>query len=97
MNNQIILPMNRVVFIKIKKNNKINSIKIILNLKYIWKVLISWYLFWKEKSKPVWVQSRAQLILKELGRSLKNLLHKQHLFQKFGKVIKMMERVFGRR
>ena len=63
MNNQIILPANHYILIKIIKINKINTIKIILNLKYIWKVLISWYLFRREKSKPVWVQSRAQLIL----------------------------------
>ena len=64
MNNQIILPTNHYMVIKINKINKINTIKIILNLKYIWKMLISWYLFRREKNKPIWVQSRAQLILK---------------------------------
>ena len=62
MNNQIILPTNHYILIKIKKINKFNELKIILNLKYIWKALISWYLFRREKSKPVWVQSRAQSI-----------------------------------
>ena len=62
MNNQIILPANHYVLIKIEKNNNINNIKIILNLKYIWEALTSWYLFRREKSKPVWVQSRAQSI-----------------------------------
>ena len=65
MNNQIILLPNHYILIKINKINKINKLKIILNLKYIWKALISWYLFRREKSKPVWVQSRAQLILKK--------------------------------
>ena len=65
MNNQIILPPNHYMVVKMKKNNKINKLKIILNLKYIWNALISWYLFRREKSKPVWVQSRAQLILKK--------------------------------
>ena len=68
MNNQIILTTNHYMVIKIKKINKINYIKIILNLKYIWKALISWYLFRREKSKPVWVQSRAQLILKKIKK-----------------------------
>ena len=62
MNNQIILPMYNYILIKIKKINNINTLKIILNLKYIWKALISRYLFRREKSKPLWVQSRAQLI-----------------------------------
>ena len=62
MNNQIILPTNHYILIKIKKINKFNELKIILNLKYIWNALISWYLFRREKSKPVWVQSRAQSI-----------------------------------
>ena len=53
MNNQIILPANYYSLIKINKINKIKAIKIILNLKYIWKVLISWYLFRREKSKTV--------------------------------------------
>ena len=71
MNNQIILPANHYILIKINKINKINKLKIILNLKYIWKTLISWYLFRREKSKPVWVQSRAQLILKKSEKSEK--------------------------
>ena len=62
MNNQIILPANYYILIKITKINKISIIKIILNLKYIWKALISWYLFRREKNKPIWVQSRAHLI-----------------------------------
>ena len=65
MNNQIILPANHYILIKITKINKINTIKIILNLKYIWKALISGYLFRREKYKPVWVQSRDQLIFKK--------------------------------
>ena len=60
MNNQIILPPNHHMVIKINKINKINKLKIILNLKYIWMALVSWYLFRREKSKPIWVQSRAQ-------------------------------------
>ncbi len=62
MNNQIILPANHYVLIKIENNNNINTIKIILNLKYIWKALVSWCLFRREKNKPAWAQSRAQLI-----------------------------------
>ena len=62
MNNQIILPTNHYILVKINKINKINKLKIILNLKYIWKTLISWYFFRREKSEPVWVQSRAQSI-----------------------------------
>ena len=65
MNNQIILPANHYILIKINKINKINNLKIILNLKYTWKTLISWYLFRREKNKPIWVQSRAQLIFKK--------------------------------
>ena len=65
MNNQIILPLHNYIMIKITKINEINTIEIILNLKYIWKALISWYLFRREKSKPVWFQSRAQSILKK--------------------------------
>ena len=65
MNNQIILPANHYVLIKIEKNNNINNIKIILNLKYILKALISWYLFRREKNKPIWVQSRVRLIFKK--------------------------------
>ena len=65
MNNQIIFPVYNYILIKINKINKINTIKIILNLKYIRKALISWYLFRREKSKPTWIQSRAQLNLKK--------------------------------
>ena len=65
MNNQIILPPNNYIQVKIKKSNKISIIKIILNLKYTWNMLISWYLFRREKSKPIWVQFMAQLILKK--------------------------------
>ena len=65
MNNQIILPLYDYIMIKIKKMNNINTIKIILNLKYIWKALISWYLLRRVKSKPIRVQSRAQLNLKK--------------------------------
>ena len=71
MNNQIILPTNHYILIKINKINKINKLKIILNLKYILKALISWYLFRREKSKPVWVQSRAQSIKKKVKKSEK--------------------------
>ncbi len=63
MNNQIILPFNSGMFFKIKKINKINILNLILNLKYIWKVLITWYLYRREKSKSVCVQSKSQLIL----------------------------------
>ena len=73
MNNQIILPANHCLVIKIIKINKINTIKIILNLKYICKALISWYLFRREKSKPIWVQSRAQLILKKIKKMKKSV------------------------
>ena len=59
MNNQIILPPKHYILIKINKSNKINTIKIILNLKYILKALISWCLFRREKIKTTWVQSRA--------------------------------------
>ena len=68
MNNQIILPANHYILIKINKINKINKLKIILNLKYIWKALISWYFFRREKNKPIWVQSRAQLIFKKKSK-----------------------------
>ena len=70
MNNQIILPTNHYILIKIKKINKFNNLKTILNLKYIWNALTSWYLFRREKSKPVWVQSRAQLILKKKSKKV---------------------------
>jgi len=62
MNNQFILPSNNFIFIKIENIYKINSLKLILSLKYILKALIAWYLLRREKSKPIWVQSRAQLI-----------------------------------
>ena len=62
MNNQIILPANHYILIKINKINKINKLKTILNFKYIWNVLISWYLFRREKSKPIWVHFKAQMI-----------------------------------
>ena len=68
MNNQIILTTNHCTVNKINKFNKINKLKIILNLKYISNALISWYLFRREKSKPVWAQSRAQLILKKKSK-----------------------------
>ena len=71
MNNQIILPMYNYISIKIIKMNNINAIKIILNLKYIWKALISWYLLRREKNKPIWIQSRAQLIFKKIKKSEK--------------------------
>ena len=45
MNNQIILPTNHYILIKIKKINKFNGMKIILSLKYIWNALTSWYFF----------------------------------------------------
>ena len=64
MNNQIILPANHYILIKIIKINEINTIKIILDLKYICKALISWYLFRREKSKPILIQYLAQLIKK---------------------------------
>ena len=73
MNNQIILPTNHYVLIKIEKYNNINNIKIILNLKYIWNALISWYLFRREKNKPIWVQSRAQLIFKKIKKVKKSV------------------------
>ena len=63
MNNQFILPPN-IFFVKLQKYNKINIIKLFLSLKYIWKVLVSWYLFRKEKSKIIWVQSKGLIDLK---------------------------------
>ena len=68
MNNQIILPMNHYILIKINKINKINKLKTILSLKNIWKALVLWYLFKGGKNKPVWVQSRAQLIFKKKSK-----------------------------
>ena len=63
MNNQFILPPI-IFFVKLQKYNKINIIKLFLSLKYIWKVLVSWYLFRKEKSKIIWVQSKGLIDLK---------------------------------
>ena len=76
MNNQFILLPNHYILIKINKINKINKLKKILNLKYIWKALISWYLFRREKSKPIWVQSRTHLNLKKYKKKVKNVLTK---------------------
>ena len=73
MNNQIILPTNHYILIKINKINKINKLKINLNLKYIWKALISCYLFRREKNKPIWVQSRAHLIFKKIKKVKKSV------------------------
>ena len=73
MNNQIILPANHYILIKINKINKINELKIILKLKYIWKAWISWYLFRRERSKPIWVQSRHQSILKNIKKMKKSV------------------------
>ena len=64
MNNQFIMPPINFIFVKIQKYNKINTIKLFLSLKYIWKVLVSWYLFRKEKSKIIWVQSKGLIDLK---------------------------------
>ena len=63
MNNQFILPPIIFIFVKIQKYNKINIIKLSLSLKYIWEVLVAWYLFRREKTKKIWVHSWAQLIL----------------------------------
>ena len=64
MNNQFILPPIIFIFVKIQKNNKINSLKLILSLKYIWKVLVVWYLFRREETKKIWVQSKGLIDLK---------------------------------
>ena len=64
MNNQFILPPIIFIFFKIQKSNKINMIKLILSLKYIWKVLVSWYLFRREKIQKIWVQSKGLIDLK---------------------------------
>ena len=64
MKNQFILPPIIYIIYKIQKSNIINMIKLILSLKYIWKVLVSWYLFRKEKSKIIWVQSKGLIDLK---------------------------------
>ena len=58
MNNQFIMPPINFIFVKIQKYNKINIIKLILSLKYIWKVLFVWYLFRREKTKKIMVQSK---------------------------------------
>ena len=63
MNNQIILPPNNFVFIKIENIHKINNLKLFLSLKYIWNALIAWYLYRREKSKTIWVHSWVQSIL----------------------------------
>ena len=73
MNNQIILPANHHMVIKINKINKINKLKKIINLKYFWKALISWCLLRREKNKHVWAQSRAQLILKKTKKVKKSV------------------------
>ena len=57
MNNQFILPPIIFIFVKIQKYNKINIINLSLSLKYIWGVLVDWYLFRREKTKKIWVQS----------------------------------------
>ena len=51
MNNQFILPPIIFIIIKMQKYNIINILKLILSLKYIWKLLVAWYLFRKEKTK----------------------------------------------
>ena len=62
MNNQFILPSNNFIFIKIENIYKINSLKLFSSLKYIWKVVIAWYLFRREKTKKIWLQSKVQSI-----------------------------------
>ena len=64
MNNQFILPSNNFIFIKIENIYKINSLKLFSSLKYIWKVVIAWYLFRREKTKKIWVQSKGLIDLK---------------------------------
>ena len=76
MNNQIILPLKGVVFIKTIKNNKINYLNLILNLKYIWKVLISWYLFRRKKSKPVWIQFKGSIDFNKKSKKVKKCVDK---------------------
>ena len=51
MNNQFILPPIIYIIYKIQKSNIINMIKLILSFKHIWRVLIAWYLFRREKTK----------------------------------------------
>ena len=51
MNNQFILPPIIFIIIKMKNSNIINMIKLFLSLKYIWGVLVAWYLFRREKTK----------------------------------------------
>jgi len=58
MNNQFILPSNNFIFIKIENIYKIKSLKIILSFKYILKALVAWYLYRREKSKNIWIQSK---------------------------------------
>jgi len=51
MNNQFILPPIIYIIYKIQKSNIINMIKLFLSLKYIWGVLVAWYLLRREKTK----------------------------------------------
>ena len=53
MNNQFILPPIIFIIIKMQKSNIINMIKLFLSLKYIWGVLVAWYLFMREKTKNI--------------------------------------------
>ena len=53
MNNQFIMPPINFIFIKIENIYKINSLKLFSSLKYIWKVVIAWYLFRREKTKKI--------------------------------------------
>ena len=62
MNNQFIMPPINFIFIKIENIYKINSLKLFSSLKYIWKVVIAWYLFRREKTKKIWLQSKVQSI-----------------------------------
>ena len=62
MNNQFILPSNNFIFIKIENIYKINGLTLFLSLNYIWKAVIAWYLFRREKSKKIWLQSKVQSI-----------------------------------
>ena len=64
MNNQFILPPIIFIIIKMQKSNIINMIKLFLSLKYIWGVLVAWYLFRREKTKKIWVQSKGLIDLK---------------------------------
>ena len=64
MKNQFILPPIIYIIYKIQKSNIINMIKLILSLKYIWRVLVAWYLLRREKTKIIWVQSKGLSDLK---------------------------------